>query len=400
VPSSLINALARQMEPLPTVDDPWEIPELPTLVAALAQVPDPRGVRGRRYAFVFLLTVSVVAVLCRVRSLLGIARFIRGADRHLLAALGLPDESAWAAPADSTLGRAFAHTDADALDEAAGRWLRQVLALGKPPVITARPPLQGLAFDGKVLRAAAQAGACDPHLVAVVDHDSRTVLGQRAVDATSNEITAFAPALAGVDLVGCVVTADALHTQRAHAELVYSRGGHYLLPVKHNQPTLYRALDHLPWEHTPVAHTVTEQVRGRTETRQLTVLPAPADLPFPHAAQVLLIERYVTGRGDGKIHCSADLAVTSAPWHLADPAALACLVRGQWQIETVHLIRDVAYREDASRVRTGAAPRVMATLRNLAVSIISLMNWPSVAQAHDHYRDHPHHALQAIGLTT
>jgi len=400
VPSSLIDTLARQLEPLPAIEDPWDVPELPTLVDALAAVPDPRGTRGQRYPFAFLLTAGVVAVLCGVRSLLGITRWIKGADRQLLTVLGLDDKAVWTAPADSTLGRAFKDTDADALDDAAGAWLRQVLAHGQPPSGSTRPALRGLAFDGKVMRGAAAAGADQPHLVSVVDHVTRTVLAQRAVDTKSNEITAFAPTLKSIDLTDCVVTADALHTQRAHAETIHAAGGFYLFPAKHNQPGLYDAIDQLPWDNAPMAHTVTEEVRGRVERRDLKVLPAPLNLPFPHAAQVLLIERTTTGRGDGKIHCYAELAVTSAPWHRASPETLSRLVRGQWAVETVHMIRDVTYREDASRVRTGSTPRVMATLRNLATSIISLMNWRSVPQANDHYRDHPHHALQAIGLTT
>lgn len=399
MPSSLIDALVRQLEPLPAVDDPWEIPELPTLVEALASVPDPRGRRGRRYPFAFLLVTGVVAVLCGVRSLLGMARWIKNADRCLLTALGLDAEAVWAAPADSTLGRAFKDTDADALDDAAGAWLQQVLAHGQPPGTSTRPALRGLAFDGKRMCGAGAAGADQPHLVALVDHATRTVMSQRAVDTKSNEITAFAPTLAGIDLTDCVVTADALHTQRTHAEAVHALGGFYLFPVKHNQPRLYDAIDQLAWEQAPMAHTMTEDVRGRTERRDLKVLPAPEDLPFPHAAQVLLIERTCTGRGDGKIHCTAELAVTNAPWHRATPSTLARLVRGQWAVETVHMIRDVTYREDTSRVRTGSTPRIMATLRNLAIGIISLMGWSSVAGANDHYRDHPHHALQAIGLT-
>jgi predicted transposase YbfD/YdcC len=257
-----------------------------------------------------------------------------------------------------------------------------------------------VSFDGKVMRGAAQAGTPQPHLVAAVDQDSGTVLAQRAVDAKSNEITALQAVLDTLEVTGKIVTADALHTQREHARYRHERGAFYLFPVKANQPGLVAAIDRLDWENTPVAHTTTETRRGRTQTRDLTVLPAPADLPFPHAAQVLLIERYVTGRGDGKIHASAELAVTSAPWHLADSAHLASLVRGQWTIETVHMIRDVTYREDACRVRTGQSPRVMATWRNTAISIVGLMGWDSTIKANDHYRDHPEHALQAIGLTT
>jgi predicted transposase YbfD/YdcC len=400
MPSSLINAAIRHLERAPSIDAPADLPELSTLIEALEQVPDPRGRRGARYGLAFLLTASVMALLCGARSLLGLARWIRGADRQVLERLGLRPGARWATPADSTLGRAWRIVDADALDDALGTWLAAVLRAGQKPTAPEDRQAAGVSFDGKVMRGAAKAGIGQPHLVAAVDQATGVVLGQRAVDAKSNEITAFQAVLDTLEITGKIVTADALHTQRAHACYLHERGGFYLFPVKANQPGLFAAIDRLDWENTPVAHTATEQRRGRIETRDLTVLPAPAGLPFPHAAQVLLIERYTTGRGDGKIHCAAELAVTSAPWHLAGPVFLAEGVRGQWAIETVHMIRDVTYREDACRVRTGQAPRVMATLRNTAISIIRLMGWDSITTANDHYRDHPAHALQAIGLTT
>jgi predicted transposase YbfD/YdcC len=400
MPSSLIPAAVRHLEQVPSIDSPADLPELSTLIQALARVPDPRGRRGTRYGCAFLRTASVVALLCGARSLLDRARWMRGADRHLRDRLGLRPGARWQAPADSTLGRAGQGVDADALDDALGHWLAAVLAVGAQPAAREGRPVTGVSFDGKMMRGAAQAGAQQPPLVAAVDQVTGVVLAQRAVEVKSNEVTAFGPVLDTVTVTGKIVTADALHTQRSHARYLHDHGAFYLFPVKENQPRLLAALDRLDWETTPVAHTITEHRRGRIETREVTVLPAPADLPFPHAAQVLLVERYVTGRGDGKIHASAELAVTSAPWHLAGPAFLADLVRGQWAIETVHMIRDVVYREDASGVRTGQAPRVMAGLRNTAISIIGLMGWEGITLANDHYRDHPEHALQAIGLAT
>jgi predicted transposase YbfD/YdcC len=400
MPSSLIHATVRHLEQVPSIDSPADLPELSTLIQALERVPDPRGQRGTRYSLVFLLTASVVALLCGARSLLGLARWIRSADRQVLERLGLRPGARWKAPADSTLGRTWRGVDADALDDALGHWLAAILAAGQHSAAPQGPPVAGVSLDGKVMRGAAKAGTDQPHLVAAVDQATGVVLGQRAVDVKRGEITAFYSVLDTLDLSGRIVTADALHTQRDHAHYLHERGGFYLFPVKANQPRLFAALDRLDWENTPVSHTLVEQRRGRTERREVTVLPAPADLPFPHAAQVLLIERYVTGRGDGKIHASAELAVTSIPWHLAGPALLASLIRGQWVVETVHMIRDVVYREDACRVRTGQSPRVMAALRNTAISIISLMGWTGITEANDHYRDHPEHALQAIGLTT
>lgn len=106
MPSSMIDALARQLEPLPTVEDPWVIPELPTLVDALAADPDLRVGRGVSATLSCSCWRLGSRRCCGVRSLLGIARWIEGADRQLLVALGLDAEAVWTAPADSTLGRA------------------------------------------------------------------------------------------------------------------------------------------------------------------------------------------------------------------------------------------------------------------------------------------------------
>jgi len=91
--------------------------------------------------------------------------------------------------------------------------------------------------DGKTLCGSGPAGA-QIHLLAAMDHVSRAVLAQVQVDGKSNEITAFRPLLDGVDLAGAVVTADAMHTQRDHADyLVSVKNAAYICIVKRNQPS-------------------------------------------------------------------------------------------------------------------------------------------------------------------
>ncbi|MFG6192759.1 hypothetical protein [Nonomuraea sp. JJY05] len=81
-------------------------------------------------------------------------------------------------------------------------------------------------------------------------------------------------------------------------------------------------------------------------------------------------------------------------------AQLAALIRGHWRIEVLHHIRDVTYRDDACKIRTGTAPRIMAGLRNLAIGLARLIGWTNVATTTDHYRSHPTDGLQLLGLTT
>src|SRR5258708_27102770 len=118
--------------------------------------------------------------------------------------------------------------------------------------------------------------------------------------------------------------------------------------------------------------------------------PACIKARFPHARQVALIERYVTrtvrvkkGRRWVKKPVRPAVAVfiiTSLDAREAAPAHLAGYVRGHWTIENkLHYVRDVTYREDASRVRTGPRPRIMATLRNLAIGLIRQAGYTKIA---------------------
>jgi hypothetical protein len=87
-----------------------------------------------------------------------------------------------------------------------------------------------------------------------------------------------------------VVTADALHCQRAHATYLHERGAGFVFTAKQNQPRLFAALDALPWTEVPIAHREIDRGHGRVTTRTIQTLPAPPGLPFPHVNQVWLIE--------------------------------------------------------------------------------------------------------------
>jgi predicted transposase YbfD/YdcC len=176
------------------------------------------------------------------------------------------------------------------------------------------------------------------------------------------------------------VTADALHTVKATADLIHQQGGHFVLPVKENRAALFNALDALPWATTAVGSESTETGHGRSTRRTIRVLPAPPGLPFPHVSQVWLIERYVTA-SDGKQSAAAQLGVTSHPAETAGPAEIAAFNRGHWAIETLHFIRDTCYREDQSRVRTRSGPRVLASLRNLAINALRLAGRTDTTEA-------------------
>lgn len=395
MPSFPINVLSRHLEHVPAFDPSTD---LPALAEVLDTLPDPRSHRGRRYQLGSLLALTLLAVLGGATSIAAISRSIHGYDPDILSRAGLPDTVRLAA---STLRRLLARLDGDAFDTATGTYLA-TLAAGSPPATdhpTSRPPLTGLAIDGKTLRGSRTAEGT-VHLLAALRHDTQTVVAQRQVTAKSNEIPAVAPLLSGLDLSDVVITADALHTQHAHARQIIDSGGHYLFIVKGNQPTLHRRLKALPWRQALLNDRTDEHGHGRREIRRMKLCTVRPDLPFPHAAQAIQVKRRRTDHRTGKTTIVTVYAVTSLPPGRLTHAHLAALIRGHWSIEALHHIRDVTYREDASKVRTGTAPRIMASLRNLAIGLSRLIGWTNIAAATDHYRSHPTDGLQLLGLKT
>jgi hypothetical protein len=160
-----------------------------------------------------------------------------------------------------------------------------------------------LAVDGKTLRgsrhlngggAGGGVEVAGRHLLAVIDQHTRVVLGQTAVEGKTSEINRFTPlidTLTGVDLSGVVITADALHTQLEHVTDLHTRGAHWVLTVKGNQPRLRRRLAGLPWRQVGEAHRRAETGHGRREIRTLKVVTIAAGIEFPHARQAIQVTR-------------------------------------------------------------------------------------------------------------
>ncbi|MGW5153467.1 ISAs1 family transposase [Rhodococcus koreensis] len=255
-----------------------------------------------------------------------------------------------------------------------------------------------IALDGKSVRGARNRtdDAPAPHLVAAFDHNAGAVLGQVCVDAKSNEIPAARTLLNQFDLEGVVVTMDALHTQTDTATLITEAGGDYVFTVKANMPTLHRNHKALPWKDIPAArHTTT--AKGRRVTRTIRVAAVPDWIVFPGAAQVAQLRRTVTRRGKKTVEVV--YLITSADHIAAPPSTLASWVQGHWGIENkLHWVRDVTFGEDLSQVRTGQTPRIMATCRNVAVSLLRIAGWGNIAAGLRHYTRQPDQAL-ALALT-
>ncbi len=357
----------------------------PQLLAVLGSVSDPRARRGVRHRVGAILGVAVCAVLAGARSYTAIAEWSLDLAPGVRARLGLGRRP----PSESTIRRVLQRLDADQLDRAVSEWLARRSGLS--------PGRRVIAVDGKTVRGARTYDGRAVHLLAAFDTATGTVLAQTCVDGKTNEITAFAPLLDRLDVTDALVTADALHTQRGHATYLTGRGAHYLLTVKANQPGLLAELAALPWTQVPVADRTTNTSHGRVEQRTVQLATVTTGIGFPHAVTALRIARRSRRRTNARWHTETVYAITDLTTTQADPAELADALRAHWSIENrLHWVRDVTFGEDLSQVRTHHGPTVMATLRNLAISLHRQAEATNIAAACRHLSRRPDRVLQLI----
>jgi predicted transposase YbfD/YdcC len=368
-----------------------------SLLAVLDRVTDPRSRRGVRHRLTVVLVVGVCAVLGGMRSFVAIAQWARDSIEscpQLREQLGITS-----APAESTIRRTLQRVDPQELDLLLGWWAQQH---SRP-----RDGRRVIAIDGKTLRGSRDADGTQRHLLAAFDHTYGVVVGQVDVAAKTNEVPMLPILLAGIDITGAVITADALHAVRSHAVYLHDRGAHYVLTVKSNQPALRAQLARLPWGQVSVAHRRRETGHGRIETRTVKTVavaapasPGGSGLLFPHAAQAVKIVRTRTVRTRAKTakrSIETVYAITSLDVRDATGAQIGGYVREHWGIENrIHYVRDVTWDEDRSQIRTGNGPQVMASLRNLAITILRLTGETNIAAALRHHASNPIRPLNAV----
>jgi predicted transposase YbfD/YdcC len=384
-----------------------------SLLDRLRQVPDPRRLRGLRHPLLVILVLTACATLVVGNdSVTAIRQWAAGTPQDVLHRLGArynPLRGRYTVPSERTFRRVLAGLDGDALDAATCGYAADVARGDAPvPVIAAggdepvereqrraatravtHPAPAGLlpaaAIDGKLLHGT-RTPTGQVFLVAAITHQRGVILGQRQVPNKRGENAVIADLLAPLDVAGMLLTLDALHTTKKTARLITGPlGAHYLLILKGNQPLALQAAQALLCgtdtefaDHTDIHD---ERGHGRTERRTVRIAPADDSL-FPGARQVFRLRRD-TGGLDG-VRTGKDVihGIVSMPADLASPQHLNHYTRGHWTVENrLHWTRDATFREDDSQLRTGAAPRAVASFRNLALNTFRLAARANIAHA-------------------
>jgi predicted transposase YbfD/YdcC len=336
-----------------------------SIVQYFEDLPDPRAGPNAVHKLVDIIVIAVCAVIAGCEACTQMAEYGRRKESWLRRFLELPR----GIPSHDTFSRVLALLDATKFQECFMRWAAALHQATGGKIV---------AIDGKTLRRSFDGakGRGPLHLVSAWCSENHVSLGQLAVDAKTNEITAIPELLELLEIPGAIVTIDAAGCQRAIVSKIRQQKADYVLALKKNQNTLYEDVaarfEQLQAQQSAPCNVYEthEKGHGREERRTTYALPVPGNLPQRdlwkdlQSIGMVVSRRVLNGREESQVR----YYISS----LADNAEeLAKAVRWHWGIEnSLHWVLDVTFREDDCRIRKGYGPENMATLRRLAISLL------------------------------
>lgn len=341
-----------------------------TLQEHFATLEDPRVERTKHHQLLAIITIALCAVICGADTWVDVEEFGRAKRAWLETFLELPN----GIPSHDTFGRVFARLDPEQF---------QVCFLSWVQAINAVLPAQQIAIDGKTARRSHDRGVGKAaiQMVSAWASETHLVLAQRHVKQHSNEQTALPLLLQQLELAGCIVSIDAMGCLPKVATQIKEQDGEYVLALKANQGTMYQDVVDLfaDAETTGFAELVhdtqhaVDKGHGRLEHRRYWTIADPACISYLNAKQTWTGLRSI-GMVEAERHVGGQVSkerryyLTSLP---GDAQAFGAAVRSHWGVENgLHWVLDIAFQEDASRMRKDHSQQNFVVLRHMALNLL------------------------------
>ena len=344
-----------------------------SLIEHFQDLPDPRVERTKDHDLIDILVIAICTLLCAGESFNDMEDFGHAKEDWFKTFLTLRN----GIPSHDTFNRLFAALDPQAFLDCFVRWTQSLRAAVAQEIV---------ALDGKALRRALNGDQSVKYVVSAWAEENGLVLGQLKVTDKSNEITALPELLRALELSGCIVTLDAMGTQKKIAKEIIEADADYVLALKGNHETVHEEVKSFleaavaekkskplrlskAAANLAVRETV-EKDHGRLETRryyQSAELDWFADQPKWEGLKTVGMVEAIRETGAHRT-VERRYYLSSLPLGVE---TFARAVRRHWGIENkLHWVLDVQMREDQSRARAGYAAENLATLRRLALNLL------------------------------
>ncbi len=321
----------------------------PKILELAEKVSDPRSDKFKKHPLTSMLFIALVAKICGADDWVAIA----DTGEYLKDWIGHYVDLPFGIPSHDTFGRTFSLINNKAFSQLLIDWADHIRIKSENEVV---------AMDGKTLRGSAQKKTelKGLHLLNAWSVENGICLGHLDVDSKTNEITVIPKLIEILDLEGCIITADALNTQKTTAVAATNAKADYVLPVKGNQKDLlediellfedaeskdYKGFDADQFETKEEGH-------GRVEHRIYSVLDAE-DLP--------VAKEWLNMKSVGKVvrrRTYEDRSTIEVCHYIMsieiDGKLFAHAVRSHWGVENnLHWSLDVTFRVIASQSTFG-----------------------------------------------
>jgi predicted transposase YbfD/YdcC len=340
-----------------------------TFLDHFLELEDPRlSNHNLRHNLSDILVITILGTICGADTWTEINEFGVAKYDWLKTFLSLPN----GIPSHDTFGRVFALMDPDQFEACFYAWIESLEIDTTNEII---------AIDGKTLRGSGNRRKGDKalHLVSAWAVENRLMLGQVKTRDWSNEIEAIPRLLNMLDIKDCIVTIDAIGCQKNIAQQIIEKKADYVLSLKENQSNLYQdiasifALGEARQYKKMLNKRKVEKVHdhGRTETRRYTLISARDPLMFqvrwPGMKSIGMLE--VTRTTNNEVERSKRFFITSLD---EDMEGFMRASRKHWSIEiNLHWSLDVSFREDHNRARAGHSAQNLATVRRIALNLLT-----------------------------